>query len=280
MTELDPLLQFLAKWVPSFSKWMLCLLPASRWFLVWFIFWSWRWRRHVSPKRRVTFSGVHGVISQKTELFMTIAVTISGRTCNNFLAFVDSQVPVFISPRTRVSRLYPEALGSLFVASSDSQGYDGGIRPRLHAGTLESESESDFTTGGLPPMSSSWRQVPWDSRHNNLIFQLWAGPNISHYHQQFLHHFAFIRCCGNVPSEPLYSSGLFQLLGIMSQYLTGRYENQLWLSRRDHSCFVFGRYHMRILAGLPPIVTYSRSFWAFPSERRPQIYVKNYIRLL
>jgi hypothetical protein len=37
--------------------------------------------------------------------------------------FLDS--PVFISPRNRVAQLYPQALGSLFVASYDSQGYGG-----------------------------------------------------------------------------------------------------------------------------------------------------------
>jgi hypothetical protein len=38
------------------------------------------------------------------------------------------------------------------------------------------QSQSYFTTGGLPPISSSWRQAPWDSRHSNFIFQLntWA----------------------------------------------------------------------------------------------------------
>jgi hypothetical protein len=45
------------------------------------------------------------------------------------------QVPVFISPRKRVARLYPQALGSLFIASYDSQGYGGGIQPRLHTGS-------------------------------------------------------------------------------------------------------------------------------------------------
>jgi hypothetical protein len=30
--------------------------------------------------------------------------------------------------------LYPQALGFIFVVSYDSQGYGGGIRPRLHAG--------------------------------------------------------------------------------------------------------------------------------------------------
>jgi hypothetical protein len=47
---------------------------------------------------------------------------------------LEGQVPVFISPRNRVAQLHPQALGSLFVASYDSQGYGGGIRPRLHTG--------------------------------------------------------------------------------------------------------------------------------------------------
>jgi hypothetical protein len=42
------------------------------------------------------------------------------------------QIPVFISPRNRMPQLYPRALGSLFVASYDSQGYGGGILTRLH----------------------------------------------------------------------------------------------------------------------------------------------------
>jgi hypothetical protein len=37
-------------------------------------------------------------------------------------------------PQEQGGRLYPQALGSLFIASYDSQGYDGGIRTRLHAG--------------------------------------------------------------------------------------------------------------------------------------------------
>jgi hypothetical protein len=46
----------------------------------------------------------------------------------------EDQVLVFISPRNKVARLYTQALGSLFVASYDSQGYGGGIRPRLQNG--------------------------------------------------------------------------------------------------------------------------------------------------
>jgi hypothetical protein len=41
---------------------------------------------------------------------------------------LEGQVPVFISPRNRVVQLYPQPLGSLFVAFYDSEGYGGGIR--------------------------------------------------------------------------------------------------------------------------------------------------------
>jgi hypothetical protein len=40
---------------------------------------------------------------------------------------LESQVPVFICPRNRIAPFYPQALGSLFVASYDSQGYGEGI---------------------------------------------------------------------------------------------------------------------------------------------------------
>jgi hypothetical protein len=40
----------------------------------------------------------------------------------------DGQVTVVISLRKRVAQLYPQTLGSLFVASYDSQCYGGGIR--------------------------------------------------------------------------------------------------------------------------------------------------------
>jgi hypothetical protein len=47
---------------------------------------------------------------------------------------LEGQVSVFIPPTNRVTQLYPQALGSLFVASYDLQGYCVGIRTRLHAG--------------------------------------------------------------------------------------------------------------------------------------------------
>jgi hypothetical protein len=56
----------------------LSLLPASCWFLAWLIFWPWRWRRHVHPKRRLIFNGLHGITFQKTELINNIFDWYSG----------------------------------------------------------------------------------------------------------------------------------------------------------------------------------------------------------
>jgi hypothetical protein len=47
---------------------------------------------------------------------------------------LEGQIPIFISPRNRVAQLNTQAVGSLFAASYDSQGYGGGIRTRLHEG--------------------------------------------------------------------------------------------------------------------------------------------------
>jgi hypothetical protein len=40
--------------------------------------------------------------------------------------------PRIYIPRDKVAQLYPRALGSLYVASYDSQGYGGGILTRLN----------------------------------------------------------------------------------------------------------------------------------------------------
>jgi hypothetical protein len=57
----------------------------------------------------------------------------------------------------------PQAQGSLFVASYDSKGYGGGIRFHTEV-TLNCQIQIYFTTSGLSPISSSWRQAPWDPR--------------------------------------------------------------------------------------------------------------------
>jgi hypothetical protein len=55
-------------------------------------------------------------------------------------ADLEGQVPVFISPKNRVAQLYPQALGSHFVASYDPQGYGGLFDP---ASTGESSSQAN-----------------------------------------------------------------------------------------------------------------------------------------
>jgi hypothetical protein len=55
---------------------------------------------------------------------------------------LDGQVPLFISSRNRVAQFYPQILGSLFVASYDSQGYGGDQRQS------QSQSQCYVTTDG------------------------------------------------------------------------------------------------------------------------------------
>jgi hypothetical protein len=58
----------------------LSLLHASCWFLARFTLQYWRKRRHVPLKRRMTLNGLHDIMSQKTELFVTITAKISNLT--------------------------------------------------------------------------------------------------------------------------------------------------------------------------------------------------------
>jgi hypothetical protein len=59
-------------WRVSKPSKKLCLLPASCWFLAWLTFQPWRWRQHVPLKCWLTFNELHSIISQKTELFITL----------------------------------------------------------------------------------------------------------------------------------------------------------------------------------------------------------------
>jgi hypothetical protein len=102
---------------------------------------------------------------------------------------------------------------SPFVASCDSQGYGGGIRPRLHTGgnsKFESESESYIMTNGKSA-SLSWNKAPvWGLRPDFYYYETVAGllmcqpfiardePNRDHNLQQFLYYSVFIRFCGNM----------------------------------------------------------------------------------
>jgi hypothetical protein len=75
----------------------------------------------------VTSSLTRGWIC-RIQLLLALASAVIFRSESRLLSQIrdspqlEGQIPVFISPRKRVSRLYPQALGSLFVVSYDSQG--------------------------------------------------------------------------------------------------------------------------------------------------------------
>jgi hypothetical protein len=52
------------------------------------------------------------------------------------------RAPVYISSRNRVAQSCPQAMGSLFVAYYDSQGYDVGIRTLIHTDLQLTDSDS------------------------------------------------------------------------------------------------------------------------------------------
>jgi hypothetical protein len=67
---------------------------------------------------------------------------------------LEGQVPIFISPRNRVAQLYPQVLGTLYVASYYSQGCGGGIRTRLHRGKhyLGTDQQKTPLLTTVPPL--------------------------------------------------------------------------------------------------------------------------------
>jgi hypothetical protein len=58
-------------------------MPASNWFLACFTLRSWGWRRYVPPKRWLIFIGLHGIISHKTELFISSSLLLVWNSRDN-----------------------------------------------------------------------------------------------------------------------------------------------------------------------------------------------------
>lgn len=58
------------------SEYAACHLLSRR-FLAWLILRRWRWKKHVHPKRPLSFDGLHGDLSQKLEFFITTDVRAS-----------------------------------------------------------------------------------------------------------------------------------------------------------------------------------------------------------
>jgi hypothetical protein len=117
---------------------------------------------------------------------------------------LESQVPVHISPRNRVALLYPQALGSLFVASCDSQGYRGGIRPRFHTGFDKNLTflsvlfpaadavENSQTYYEIVHYSKRLRQPRLLRRQRSLGYRLWMGFWSSFWFFNYADNFIFL----------------------------------------------------------------------------------------
>jgi hypothetical protein len=105
------------------------------------------------------------------------------------------QVPVCISPRNRVDQVYPRALGSLYVASYDSQGYGGGIPTfRQPGGQMRRKVTSPFKNAFLywvclmegsrvcdesASLSANWAPKGRTKEgHSTVVLSLprWEGP--------------------------------------------------------------------------------------------------------
>jgi hypothetical protein len=106
---------------------------------------------------------------------------------------LEGEVPVFISPRNRVAQLCPQALGSLFITSYNSQGWGGCIWTCLYVG------------------------VPTNSTELIVLFiQPWHGPQ-----RKRLFHYCMFSCCrrNNVSTELYPSNSCCTVTCVHSCYL-------------------------------------------------------------
>jgi hypothetical protein len=79
--------------------------------------------------------------------------------------------PRIYIPQEQVSPVIPQALGSDFVASYDSQGYGGGTRTGLYTGLLELLKVTLRLTVGQS-VCLSWCRAPfWD--HDQVLVPVW-----------------------------------------------------------------------------------------------------------
>jgi hypothetical protein len=120
----------------------------SRWFLARLILRPWRWRRYVSPKRRLTFNGLHGVISQKI-------VLLTGYSCSqtdvpmliHFVLVLQAEVPMWTNC---VLVVQADGCSSVHTVCSCSTGGSSNITTvcSFSAGRCTNVNILDTCTGG------------------------------------------------------------------------------------------------------------------------------------
>jgi hypothetical protein len=92
------------------------------------------------------------------------------------------QFPVFIAPRNRVAQLYPQALGSLFIASYDSQGCGGSIRTRLHRDLTQPKPKLLYDSTNVPLGDAVMNLLP-----SFLFPSCLRGHSLTYRERPFLH---------------------------------------------------------------------------------------------
>jgi hypothetical protein len=88
-------------------------------------------KHHLGPKTRFLLLAVASAVIPGSEFHETHDHILLSQILVS--PSLEGQVPVFISSRNRMTQLYPQALGSLFVAY-DSSDYGEGIRTSFHTG--------------------------------------------------------------------------------------------------------------------------------------------------
>jgi hypothetical protein len=106
------------------------------------------------------------IVWQLRVLWFGVPSLTRGRVCRLQLLLILASAVIFGSESCRY-RGHILLSHFLFVTSYDSQGYGGGIRPRLHTGYSCTESESYVTTDGQPA-SLSWNKAPFCGLWPNL----------------------------------------------------------------------------------------------------------------
>jgi hypothetical protein len=114
-------------------------------------------------------------------------------------------VPVFISLRNGVAQLYHRSMGSLFIATYDSQGYSEGVLTRLH--------------------TDSWRSV---SQYVLVLSKLWT-------YDQIFPVWKLLCCLCGVPSL---TRGRVCLLSVSQQYLVHCQNFTLFIFYKSHFIYI------------------------------------------
>jgi hypothetical protein len=178
------------------------------WYLVCLILRPKRWRWYVPPKHQSTFNGLQGVLSQKTELFITAAAKTWNPIYFLFLAIIFSKITCFIH------KLISFWTALIIILSFFIWYF--------------TTAEIDITAKNLPLYSRVYTLVP--KRNNVLCFTL-----------VFLKFAALGYCSISIVIN--YDSIKLNMqppdFSILKQYIKMLHNNMIWSFYSSWSCFFY-----------------------------------------